>query len=236
MGSQQRFLNKISSFVHSIDEAKLLHIKMFSPEKEEEYIESLQESVNYTRRCKNMYENTFKMPTDKLHLHIRAAWNGRLGQAMSESMKLFHAQYVQPSIDCEPGHSVKEVQLEKLLQFMAGDPNSSSHELELVRSIVTGRLSQHPALQGVLIACMRKLKGLEGGASSMRNRHRTLLEFSVRKPSLVTSFLPSLEVHILISADFGIHIQHCVDYDCSKCCLKVAEWYMKGSFFVGGHP
>lgn len=190
LGSQQRFLNKICSFVHSIDEARLLHIKMFSPEREEEYVQSLRESVNYTRRCKNMYETTFQMPAEKLHLHIRAVWNGRLGQQMSESLKLFHAQYVQPAIDCEPGHSIKELQLEKLLRYMAGDPSSSSHELEFVRSIVTGRLSQHPALQGILIACVQKLKGLEGGASSMRNRHRALLEFRVRKPSLVTSYPP----------------------------------------------
>ena len=60
------------------------------------------------------------------------------------------------------------------MQFMMSDPNTSSLDVALVRNIVTGKISRHPALQGVLIGCITKLNNIDAGKTTMRNRHRVL--------------------------------------------------------------
>ena len=50
LGSHSRFIQKICGFVHSLDEAQLLHKKMFAPETVNDFISSLQQLPNYSRR------------------------------------------------------------------------------------------------------------------------------------------------------------------------------------------
>ena len=54
------------------------------------------------------------------------------------------------------------------------DPNTSSLDATLVKSIITGKLNRHPAMQGVLVGCMAKLRNWEEGKSTMRNRYSDL--------------------------------------------------------------
>ena len=68
---------------------------------------------------------------------------------MPETLEYFYATTVRPSIDCEPGHGLKETYLNQLLNFLANDGNTSSKDLDIVRSICTGKIQRHPALHGV---------------------------------------------------------------------------------------
>ena len=43
---------------------------------------------------------------------------------------------------------------------------------ETMEAVVTGKLKRHPAVQGVLAACMEKIRMWNNGCSTMRNRHR----------------------------------------------------------------
>lgn len=99
---------------------------------------------------------------------------GAWGRRNTDALKLFFAQHIQPCLDTEPGHPVQHRQIERLMQFMMDDPNTTSLDAALVRNIITGRLSRHPAYQGVLIGCITKIKNMEEGRSTMRNRHRDL--------------------------------------------------------------
>lgn len=85
------------------------------------------------------------------------------------------AMYVTPCLDVEPGACMKKHHLEKLLSFMANDASTGAQDLQIVKSIVTGQVSRHPAVHGVLCAIMDKLRQWERGTHTMRNRHRALL-------------------------------------------------------------
>ncbi len=174
LGSQQRLLTRISQFVHSMDEAHLLHVKMFQPEFEEDFIADLIKSPNYEQRGKRLYDHSFGMEMDQLHHRVRCVWNGRASQPMSEPMSLFFSQYVQPSLDTEPGHPIKQQCLERLLKYMSCDRQTHDFEMKLVKDIVTGTLSQHPAIQGILVACLTKVRAMEKGNTTMRSNSRIL--------------------------------------------------------------
>ena len=64
-------------------------------------------------------------------------------------MEMFYAQIVEPALEVEPGHGVKEAYLNKLINYLACEEGTSSRDLDLVRQICTGRLQRHPALHGV---------------------------------------------------------------------------------------
>lgn len=173
LGSHSRFIQKICGFVHSLDEAQLLHKKMFAPETVNDFISSLQQLPNYSRRSKSLYDASFKKDVKVLHHRVMCVWNGRVGQPMTEALNLFRAQVVQPCLDTEPGHPIPHKCLDRLLQFLTNDPQANSFDVSLVRSIVTGQLSRHPAMQGVLVACMTKLQNEEEGKKAMRNSKRS---------------------------------------------------------------
>ena len=64
-----------------------------------------------------------------------------------------------------------------MLEFMTNNPETNEFDQQLVRSIVTGRVAKHPAIQGVLVGCMQKLRNLEEGKTTMRSSKRFLLFF-----------------------------------------------------------
>ena len=174
LGSQQRYLHKVSAFVHSMDEARLLYHRMFAEESLEKFLVTLRESANYQNRAKHMYETSIARDAQDLHHRVGCVWRGRMGQENTEAINLFFAQFVQPCLDTEPGHPIQHKAIERLMAFMMNDPNTSSLDASLVKSIVTGKLARHPAMQGVLIGCMSNLRNWEEGKSTMRNRHRDL--------------------------------------------------------------
>lgn len=174
LGSKQKFLTKVSSFVHQLDEAKLLYYQTFREEHVEDFIAELRSCCNYVRRAKHQYEESFGKPPEKLHHHIRCVWSGRVGQCMTECLALFHAQFVKPCLDTEPGQGMKEACLEELIRYMTLDPNTDQQSLNIVRAVVTGRVSRHPAVQGVMTCCMAKLRQLDNEISTMKNPHRSL--------------------------------------------------------------
>lgn len=171
LGSQKRFVSKVTLFVHSLDEAKLLYVKMFDPDGVEGFLTELRESANYQRRHRAIYESSMALDVAKLHHHIRCVWSGRMGQAMTPSLELFIAQYVQPCLDTEPGFPVRQFHLQKVLEYMENVDGVSRHDIKMVETIVTGKVQKHPALQGLLVACLTRLQGLENGATTFRNRH-----------------------------------------------------------------
>ena len=75
---------------------------------------------------------------------------------MTESMELFWMHTVKPSIECEPGHGLKESYLNKLVDFLSAEPGTSSKDLELVRQICTGKIQRHPVLHGVAFRSFSK--------------------------------------------------------------------------------
>eukprot|EP00435_Cladocopium_sp_Y103_P008560 s487_g2.t1 len=173
--SQQRYLHKVSAFVHSMDEARLLYHRMFAEESLEEFLSELRESANYQNRAKVMYEQSIEKDVAALHHRVGCVWRGRMGQENTQALNLFFAQFIQPCLDTEPGHPVQHKAIERLMRFMTNDPNTSSLDANLVKSIVTGKLSRHPAMQGVLIGCMAKLRNWEEGKTTMRNRYGALV-------------------------------------------------------------
>lgn len=81
---------------------------------------------------------------------VRQAWWGRSGVGMNETMELFYWQTVKPAIECEPGSGLKEQYLNQLVDFLSCDPNTSAKDVEMIKSICTGKMQRHPALHGVI--------------------------------------------------------------------------------------
>ena len=175
LGDKQRFLSKVTNFVWSMDAARLLHYKMFAKEGADDFIQSLRNSANYLRRLKSMYETTFGWTLEHLHQKMRSSWTGRITAGpMTEALQMFVAMYVTPCLDCEPSASMKQVHLDRLLSFMQGDPDTGVRDLDIVKAVVTGQVSRHPAVHGTLCAIMNKLRQWQNGTHTMRNRHRCL--------------------------------------------------------------
>ena len=175
LGTKQRFVAKVSLFVWSMDMARLLHLKMFDSDSVPAFESKLRGSPNYLRRNKALYEQFMDLDLKELHLKVRRTWNGRAANQSTEALELFMAMYVTPCLDVEPGACMKKHHLEKLLSFMANDASTGAQDLQIVKSIVTGQVSRHPAVHGVLCAIMDKLRQWERGTHTMRNRHRALL-------------------------------------------------------------
>ena len=172
--NQQKFLSKVSNFVLSMDMATVLHARMFDPESLPDLLKTLRSSANYLRRQQSMYEWVFALETDKLHLKVRSLWCGRMGHKMKDALATWMATYVSPCLDTEPGHSFAKHHIDSLMQSLCSSGTVSETEMSLVRAIVTGEVSRHPALQGILCACLHRLKNFENGTTTLRNRHRAL--------------------------------------------------------------
>ena len=72
-----------------------------------------------------------------------------MGNLSVSALDLFFSQTVRPCIDTEPGAGLKEAYLQKLIDFLASDPNTSTRDLDMIQSICSGKLQRHPALHGV---------------------------------------------------------------------------------------
>ena len=126
-------------------EAKLLYHRMFASEAVDAFLAELRGCANYKHRAKHLYENSINKSVEALHSRVGCVWRGRMGQESTPALTLFFAQYIQPRLDTEPDHPIQHKAIERLMQFMMSDPNSSSLDVALVRNIVTGKISRHPA-------------------------------------------------------------------------------------------
>lgn len=174
LGNQQRFIMKVTKLVLYMDQAEYLHHMMFKQELVDDLRENLRKSSNYLRRHKKNYETFFAYPVEELHKLVRSQWSGKMGQIeyVTEAMTLWRALIVKPAVDTEPGHCLKDKALKDLLLYMGRDPTTTGSEMDLVAAVVSGDLSRHPCFQGILVACMTKLRGQDQGRQTMRNPHR----------------------------------------------------------------
>ena len=67
LGSEQRFLSRISSFLLDLDSARVLWSRCFASETVDQRIEELKEKVIYKRRSKTAYDKMFAKPVEQLH-------------------------------------------------------------------------------------------------------------------------------------------------------------------------
>ena len=155
-----------------MDAARLLYFKMYDPEGVEDFEQKLRSSCNYLQRLKSLYEEIMALSQEELHLRVKQSWNGRTSSLQTAELDLFTSQWVRPCLDCEPGVSMKHQHLKGLLAYMASETSSTSADLQVVQAVVTGQLKRHPAVQGVLAACVEKIRMWNNGCSTMRNRHR----------------------------------------------------------------
>ena len=70
LGSDQRFLSRMTHVVSDMDAARLLYWKMFATETVSERIEGLKNKVIYKRRCKNSYDNMLSWTVETLHRKV----------------------------------------------------------------------------------------------------------------------------------------------------------------------
>ena len=67
LGSEQRFLSRISSFLLDLDAAQLLHCRLFASDTVDAKMAELREKAIYRRRSKTAYEKVFEKDDAKLH-------------------------------------------------------------------------------------------------------------------------------------------------------------------------
>ena len=96
------------------------------------------------------------IPYNLAVFQVSATWWGRSHLPMTETMELFWMHTVKPSIECEPGHGLKESYLNKLVDFLSAEPGTSSQDLELVKQICTGKIQRNPVLHGVAFRSFNK--------------------------------------------------------------------------------
>ena len=96
------------------------------------------------------------------------------GNLWTDSMIHFHSTTVKPCLQVEPGCNLRDLEIQRLLSYLRGDPRTSSRDLAIVKTVLSGSLCRHPAVQGVLCACMNRVHMIESGNSTFRNRHRSL--------------------------------------------------------------
>lgn len=176
LGSDKRFLNRVTRFVHSMDEALLLEAMTFNPEDVEALKDKLRQSQNYLRKHRVAYETSFDMDLEKLHQHVRCVWMGRQSQKLTPTMDLWMTKHALPALEVEPGTCIEQYHVNKLMNYISQSKLTpiNRQEIKLVERVITGKISQHPAIQGMLIACMNKLQCEEEGQSTVRSRHRSL--------------------------------------------------------------
>ena len=172
LASSQKFISKICGFVLDMDAARLLQKHMYASERVGDFMAKCRDKALYQHRSKASYEKLFAMPVDQLHRQVRSTYHGRMAHSQTKAFEGFLAHTVLPCIEVEPKFSLKQQALENLLGFMRQDPNVAPADLNVVRTIVTGQLSRHPALHGVIAACAERCQRQEAGLSTMRNSHR----------------------------------------------------------------
>ena len=112
-----------------MDAARLLYFKMYDPEGVEDFEQKLRSSCNYLQRLKSLYEEIMALSQEELHLRAKQSWNGRTSSLQTAALDLFTSQWVRPSLDCEPGVSMKHQHLKGLLAYMASETSSTSADL-----------------------------------------------------------------------------------------------------------
>ena len=177
LGNNRKYLTRICLFVVDVDLARLLHARMYQEETVEALLARIRNSACYTRRCKSQYDKHLDSPLEKLHFTVSCTWRGRMAHAMNQAMEHFFIHIVKPCIDVEPFTGMKGMYLEKLLKYMSNDPNTPQCDMQLVSQVVTGSISRHPGLHGMLAAIAEKLQNMETGKTRMRNPHSALASF-----------------------------------------------------------
>ncbi len=177
VGDSKAFIGRICMQMVDMDLAKLLHARMYAEEKVEKILNEVRSGACYQRRCRSLYEKWLDAPLHDLHKHVACTWRGKMAHSMSVAAQYFCMHVVKVCIDVQPWHGCKEATMERMLQYMASDPNVPRLDLALVRNVVTGDISRHPAIHGMLSALALKIQMLEEDKSTMRNRFRTSLDY-----------------------------------------------------------
>ncbi len=86
---------------------------------------------------------------------------------------IFFATKCKPCIECDPEHTFKKDELDRLLEFMRAEGTDS--DLKMVKAICTGALHRHPALHGVMSASIERVHLLDSGKTTFRNPKRYLV-------------------------------------------------------------
>ena len=172
LANDQRYLSRISTFLYQMDMVRLLWFRMFSEDKVDGGIESVKTTAIYQRRSKTAYDNLFSLPLEKLYKMARATWWGKSAHKMVPALKEFWVWTVKPCLEGEPGTTLRDVQLQKILDYLRSDPQASTKDIMIVRSIACGEMRRHPAIQGVLCACMNRIHMLESGNKTFPSAHR----------------------------------------------------------------
>ena len=186
LASDPKFISRIAGLLLDMEAARILWHRMFAQEKLPGYIEQLKQSTLYLRRSKSTLDHFLGMTDSQLHAKVSSQWFGRSGNVMVEAMKGFYWSVVKPCLEVEPGCSLRDLQLQKLLDYMRSDPNASSRDLAIVKSVVTGELHRHPAIQGIMLACMNRVDKVERGNNTFRNKHR---DWSARVQCLICKLM-----------------------------------------------
>lgn len=109
----------------------------------------------------------------ELHTKVRSFWWGKSASKMSKNLGHFFATKCKPAIECDPEHTFKKDELDRLLEFMRAEGTDS--DLKMVKAICTGALHRHPALHGIMSACVEKVHLLDTGKTTFRNPKRYLV-------------------------------------------------------------
>ena len=98
--------------------------------------------------------NSQQQTSSDLRLQVSAwAYGKKALKDLPETMQMFLTHTVTPCTECEPGHGLKEVYLEKLLSYLSSEQGVSSTDLDLVRKIATQKIQRHPVLHGATSTC-----------------------------------------------------------------------------------
>ncbi len=166
-------------FVLDLDAARLLAKRMYASETVAAFIASLKKKNLYIYRSKASYETLFETAVEELHRDVRKAFTGRLTRKewVSPALGLFCAHVVKPCIDVEPGADLRQAALDKLLEYMRADVNTTPLEIVSVFELASGRTRRHPALHGAMMACADKCRRIESGKSTTRKAFRNCATF-----------------------------------------------------------
>ena len=172
IGNSQKFIWKICALVLDLDIARLLHTRMYRDEHTEAFIAELKKKEIYMFRCGKSYDSAFNSSLQELHKQVVRSWSGR--PRNTEAMKMFHMLTIKPCVDVEPTASIKDIQLQQALKFLQGDPNSTSKDLLFMKQMITGKITRHPGLHGLVVAIATKIDNMERGKTTFRDPKRIL--------------------------------------------------------------
>lgn len=103
-----------------------------------------------------------------------------------ESLKLFIAVTVKPALSCASCSTTEDMRktMHRFMAILAGDQASEEDaiSLKLACSVLSGELSSHPLIQGLMLACHRLLDKESRGVTSRSGRWS---KHSEREKSLI---------------------------------------------------